>query len=104
MTVAPMQFKEILVLEALPLISQRPPELSNQLVNRMMAITFEYFINEMFKEVRNLITFKPSNYYFQNQLHIFHYFFLFSSPTTKNLQFRIIGEKYLIHSSCVVKC
>lgn len=55
MIVAPMQFKEILVLEALPLISQRPPELSNQLVNRMMAITFEYFINEMFKEVRNLI-------------------------------------------------
>lgn len=51
MSVAPVQFKEILVLEALPLITQRPPELSNQLVNRLMAISFEYFVNMMFKEV-----------------------------------------------------
>lgn len=55
MAVSPIQFKDILILEALPLISQRPPELSNQLVNRLMAISFEYFINQMFKEVSILL-------------------------------------------------
>lgn len=44
------QFREILVLEALPLIFHKPPELESHLVNRIMAIAFEYYITQMFKE------------------------------------------------------
>lgn len=44
------QFREILIVEALPLISTNPPELASKLVNRMMAICFEYYITQMFKE------------------------------------------------------
>jgi integrator complex subunit 10 len=48
MTTSPKQFREILVLEALPLIFQKPPEnLSTGLVNRIMAICFEYYIKQM---------------------------------------------------------
>lgn len=43
-------FREILIVEALPLISTNPPELSSGLVNRMMAVCFEYYVNQMFKE------------------------------------------------------
>lgn len=43
-------FREILIIEALPLIVTNPPELSSSLVNRMMAICFEYYICQMFKE------------------------------------------------------
>ncbi|KAG4071249.1 hypothetical protein HA402_003953 [Bradysia odoriphaga] len=45
------QFREILIIEALPLISANPPELPSSLVNRIMAICFEYYISQMFKEI-----------------------------------------------------
>lgn len=51
MSISPIQFREILVLEALPFIAQRQPELSNHIVNRIMAISFEYYVNQMFQEV-----------------------------------------------------
>lgn len=44
------QFREILIVEALPLISANPPELPTSLVNRIMAICFEYYICQMFKD------------------------------------------------------
>lgn len=40
----------MLVLEALPLIMFKPPELPSALVNRILALTFEYYINQMFKD------------------------------------------------------
>lgn len=48
------QFREILIVEALPLISTNPPELPSSLVNRIMAICFEYYICQMFKETSDL--------------------------------------------------
>ncbi|XP_037049863.1 integrator complex subunit 10 isoform X2 [Bradysia coprophila] len=44
------QFREILIVEALPLINANPPELPSSLVNRIMAICFEYYISQMFKD------------------------------------------------------
>lgn len=40
----------MLVLEALPLIMFKPPELPSALVNRIMAVSFEYYVNLMFRE------------------------------------------------------
>lgn len=40
-------FREMLVLEALPLLMFKPPELPVALVNHIMAIVFEYYINQM---------------------------------------------------------
>lgn len=40
-------FREMMVLEALPLLMFKPPDLSSVLVNRIMAIVFEYYINYM---------------------------------------------------------
>lgn len=48
------QFREILITEALPLINTNPPDLPSGLVNRIMAISFEYHINQMFKENSDL--------------------------------------------------
>ena len=40
----------MLVLEALPLIFFKPPELPSSLVNRIMASSFEYYVNQMCKD------------------------------------------------------
>ncbi|XP_055545710.1 integrator complex subunit 10 [Wyeomyia smithii] len=40
-------FKEMLVQEAIPLIFNRPPDLPNKLVHQIMAICFEYYLNQM---------------------------------------------------------
>lgn len=40
----------MLVIEALPLIMFKPPELPNTLVYRILALSFEYYINQMFKD------------------------------------------------------
>lgn len=40
-------FRDMLVLEALPLLMFKPPDLPMALVNRIMAIVFEYYINQM---------------------------------------------------------
>lgn len=40
----------MLIVEALPLITINPPDLPSGLVNRIMAISFEYYVNQMFKE------------------------------------------------------
>lgn len=45
-----MQFCEMLVLEAIPLILLDPPELPNDLANQIMAVVFEYYVHQMFKE------------------------------------------------------
>ncbi|KAJ6635420.1 Integrator complex subunit 10 [Pseudolycoriella hygida] len=50
------QFREILIIEALPLINASPPELPSVMVNRIMAICFEYYICQMFKENCDLTT------------------------------------------------
>ena len=49
-TSSPIEFREMLVLEALPLIFSKPIELPNVLVNRIMAFCLEYYINEMFRK------------------------------------------------------
>ncbi|XP_053695260.1 integrator complex subunit 10 [Sabethes cyaneus] len=43
-------FKEMLVQEAIPLIFNRPPDLHNKLVHQIMAICFEYYLNQMLVE------------------------------------------------------
>lgn len=42
------QFIKMLVLEAIPLIMQKPPELAAPLVHRILALSLEYYITQMF--------------------------------------------------------
>lgn len=45
----PDQFREMLVLEALPLIFFKAPELPNHLIHSILAISFEYYMKEMLR-------------------------------------------------------
>lgn len=42
------QFIKMLVLEALPLVMQTPPDLPANLLHRILALTLEYYITQMF--------------------------------------------------------
>lgn len=44
------QFREILIVEALPLINTNPPDLPVSLVDQIMALSFEYYVCQMYKE------------------------------------------------------
>lgn len=46
---SPNQFREMLVLEAIPLIQGKVLDLSSHTVNRIMAISLEYYMNQMFQ-------------------------------------------------------
>lgn len=42
-------FREMLLLEAVPLIRFKPPDLPSVVVNRIMSIAFDYYVNQMFR-------------------------------------------------------
>ncbi|XP_058130002.1 integrator complex subunit 10 [Anopheles ziemanni] len=44
-------FKEMLFNEAIPLVYNRVPELAPKLVHRLMAVCFEYYLNQMLNEM-----------------------------------------------------
>lgn len=44
-----LHFREMLLLEAVPLIMFKPPDLPSVVVNRIMSIAFDYYVNQMFK-------------------------------------------------------
>ncbi|XP_055635558.1 integrator complex subunit 10 [Toxorhynchites rutilus septentrionalis] len=46
-------FKEMLIHESIPLIYNRPPDLPNKLVHHIMAICFEYYLNQMLSETED---------------------------------------------------
>uniref|UniRef100_A0A8D8NCP0 Integrator complex subunit 10 n=3 Tax=Culex pipiens TaxID=7175 RepID=A0A8D8NCP0_CULPI len=46
-------FKEMLVQEAIPLVYNRPPDLPHKLVHQIMAICFEYHLNQMLAETED---------------------------------------------------
>lgn len=46
-------FKDMLVQEAIPLVYNRPPELPSKLVHQIMAVCFEYYLNQMLTETED---------------------------------------------------
>ncbi|XP_062716544.1 integrator complex subunit 10 [Aedes albopictus] len=46
-------FKEMLVQEAIPLVYNRPPDLPSKLVHQIMAVCFEYYLNQMLTETED---------------------------------------------------
>lgn len=43
------QYREMLVNEALPMVLQKPPELSSHLLNRVLGIAIEYHVQEIYR-------------------------------------------------------
>ncbi|XP_055612588.1 integrator complex subunit 10-like [Uranotaenia lowii] len=55
-------FKEMLVQEAIPLVFNRTPELSNKLVHQIMAVCFEYYLNQMLSETEDKVRLTAENW------------------------------------------